>query len=74
MCISSVFMAVTVVIIRKWVAGFLDDGLISNIIIAACSVISGMAVYGICAIILKINSMRFSIGIASKILKRGGNS
>ena len=74
MCISSALMAITVIFVKKSVGGFLDTGLISNIIISACSVISGMAVYGICAIVLKINSMSFSIGIVSKILKRGGNS
>ena len=74
MCISAVFMAVTVIIVKKTVGGFLSDSLLSNIIIAAASVVSGMAVYGICALILKINSMGFSINMVSKVLKRGGNS
>ena len=74
MTIAALIMAAAAIFIRNYVYSLLGKGYIINIIAAAFSAAGGMAVYGICALIFKINSMKLTLNMALKIIKRGGNS
>jgi len=64
--VSAVVMAVVVMAVKGLVSGFAGTGFMASVLVAGLAVATGVAVYGVLVVILKVDEARIALGYVKK--------